>query len=694
MGANSCGQLGQHYVEMKQSDAEEIFMSKPSELTGQSFGTYLETSSIHSLDNDNSTDSKIEDGNSEIDKLDPAIGEEDSLRMIEGSVQTGAIPHLNIFEEKQKESVSLVPRLIKSLMHLRVNKISSGGVHNICIVEPYPNHLNSDLYKWFMKNKYTDVWFAFKERSYSIKDPNIDLEKLNEAEETKNEMQIVTKTKNKLRKGLYERRIWAHKFILASKSPIFEEMFSKNILKYSPEKKDDNRLSSENGVDYISVKECNYKAFKLILDYIYLENLDILDDVTGWNELTEILKLAKQYQLPELQEKWESQLLSLPSIQLFRNLITNSSQINSFLKRNKEKKNIGGRNYNIEGDQEISKSAILDSFDPTTIPSVSQDPELVQRRNAYPKKLVKKSNENLDGVMFLADGRILVVNNELYQEIMKKGIIIDLNDKGKMRGDFDGKDNFSSNDEESKEYVHSHNKSENPRSVTQSKKLKKSVTNSSSVSAQTKKSITNAESSVESSDQNKVYLPILRKKKLRMFESKDSMDSSPKSTQRECSYSDIILSIDGKEIYAHRAVLWSRSTYFEAMFSHDFKESDKTKIVLKNIASFEMFCNLLEYMYSDDKPINIRSVFDMLNLADEYGVTSFKEKWEIMLSKYVTVSTVWIIFKYANEFNWERLKETWMIYMKENYDEVIYSSGFEELDKDEMLKIIRLGKEK
>jgi len=32
--------------------------------------------------------------------------------------------------------------------------------------------------------------------------------------------------------------------------------------------------------------------------------------------------------------------------------------------------------------------------------------------------------------------------------------------------------------------------------------------------------------------------------------------------------------------------------------------------------------------------------------------------------------------------------------MEENYDEVIYSAGFEDLDKDKMLKIIRLCKEK
>ena len=84
----------------------------------------------------------------------------------------------------------------------------------------------------------------------------------------------------------------------------------------------------------------------------------------------------------------------------------------------------------------------------------------------------------------------------------------------------------------------------------------------------------------------------------------------------------------------------------------------------------------------------------MLSLADEYGVTSYKEKSEIYLCKYVIVPTVCLIFKYANEFNCDRLKETCLVYMEENYDEVIYSSGFEELDKDEMLKIIRLCNDK
>jgi hypothetical protein len=39
-------------------------------------------------------------------------------------------------------------------------------------------------------------------------------------------------------------------------------------------------------------------------------------------------------------------------------------------------------------------------------------------------------------------------------------------------------------------------------------------------------------------------------------------------------FSDVTLMVDGKPIYAHQAILASRSTYFEALFTHDFSEKD------------------------------------------------------------------------------------------------------------------------
>jgi hypothetical protein len=57
------------------------------------------------------------------------------------------------------------------------------------------------------------------------------------------------------------------------------------------------------------------------------------------------------------------------------------------------------------------------------------------------------------------------------------------------------------------------------------------------------------------------------------------------------------------------------------------------------------------------------------------------------------VDSVCQIFKYANNFNCERLKETCLLFTEENHKEVITSAGFEELDKEEMLQIVRVNQE-
>ena len=80
-------------------------------------------------------------------------------------------------------------------------------------------------------------------------------------------------------------------------------------------------------------------------------------------------------------------------------------------------------------------------------------------------------------------------------------------------------------------------------------------------------------------------------------------------------------------------------------------------------------------------------------MADRYDIQSIKKKCEQIFSQHISVDAVCQIFKYACSFNCERLKETCLLFTEENHQEVITSAGFEELDRDEMLQIVRVGKE-
>jgi len=59
------------------------------------------------------------------------------------------------------ETPQMTPRLLKSLMHRRVTRIASGGVHNICVVEPNPQTtVAADLYMLnFVQARFTDIVF-------------------------------------------------------------------------------------------------------------------------------------------------------------------------------------------------------------------------------------------------------------------------------------------------------------------------------------------------------------------------------------------------------------------------------------------------------------------------------------------------------------------------------------------------------
>ena len=103
---------------------------------------------------------------------------------------------------------------------------------------------------------------------------------------------------------------------------------------------------------------------------------------------------------------------------------------------------------------------------------------------------------------------------------------------------------------------------------------------------------------------------------------------------------------------------------------------------------------LLRHIYSDLIKIEAKYIYDLLALADRYDIQSIKRKCEYIFSQHITVETVCQIFKYANTFNCSRLKETCLLFTEENHQEVITSAGFEELDKYEMLRIVRVGKDK
>jgi CRISPR/Cas system CSM-associated protein Csm5 (group 7 of RAMP superfamily) len=94
-------------------------------------------------------------------------------------------------------------------------------------------------------------------------------------------------------------------------------------------------------------------------------------------------------------------------------------------------------------------------------------------------------------------------------------------------------------------------------------------------------------------------------------------------------FSDVTLIVEGQQIFAHQVILASRSTYFEALFSHDFSEKDLRVVDFNDSGiTYNQLMSLLRHIYSDNIKIESKSIYDLLSLADRYDIQSIKRKCE------------------------------------------------------------------
>ena len=59
------------------------------------------------------------------------------------------------------------------------------------------------------------------------------------------------------------------------------------------------------------------------------------------------------------------------------------------------------------------------------------------------------------------------------------------------------------------------------------------------------------------------------------------------------------------------------------------------------------------------------------------------------IKEYISEDNVIKIFSIANSYNYEKLKKICLMYIKEKYNKIIISKSFENLQKDELIEIVR-----
>merc|ERR1711920_726577 len=148
-------------------------------------------------------------------------------------------------------------------------------------------------------------------------------------------------------------------------------------------------------------------------------------------------------------------------------------------------------------------------------------------------------------------------------------------------------------------------------------------------------------------------------------------------------FSDITFVVEGKRIYAHKAILVAQCEHFHAMFSGGrFAEASKSEIEIPNW-SYTAFVAMVEWLYTGHTPRELSSAHltEVLGLADHYTLDGLKHVCENVLVHSIEIENACALLRHADQFMAHELKRYCLAFILKNFDEVAYTSSFDDLSK-------------
>ena len=96
---------------------------------------------------------------------------------------------------------------------------------------------------------------------------------------------------------------------------------------------------------------------------------------------------------------------------------------------------------------------------------------------------------------------------------------------------------------------------------------------------------------------------------------------------REGKYVDVTFKFDdGQQFSCHRNILASSSSYFDNLFSDNWKEAKKDVIHLKEDSS-QVFGSAMEIIYAGTCTFDLDDFFDLLLLAEKYDIKVLQDSF-------------------------------------------------------------------
>lgn len=155
--------------------------------------------------------------------------------------------------------------------------------------------------------------------------------------------------------------------------------------------------------------------------------------------------------------------------------------------------------------------------------------------------------------------------------------------------------------------------------------------------------------------------------------------------------SDVTFSVEGKLVYAHKALLMVRSEFFRAMLSSGMREATGDPIAVQDI-SYAVFLKVLEFIYTDCiQNTNLELGIQLMIASEQFMLDRLKALCEDLIRSDISVDTVILILIASHRHNALSLKEVALEFLQANLDHPVVMRGLNELksEPDLLLELVR-----
>lgn len=155
-------------------------------------------------------------------------------------------------------------------------------------------------------------------------------------------------------------------------------------------------------------------------------------------------------------------------------------------------------------------------------------------------------------------------------------------------------------------------------------------------------------------------------------------------------YSDVTFVVEGRPVYALRAVLAKRCDHFAAMFRSGMRECEEgAEIPIPNI-SYAVFLLILEYLYTDSVKVDLEHAVELYIASDLYQLATLRDTCCVVVRRSIGSENAAYLLQTAHEAHCQVMKDIAMEYIVGNFDIISKSEGIKAVSHGLLLEILSL----